>query len=409
MTEEFKEYINPKDYYDNEMESWTNLWDDNKSLYENIYDILTELVWLPKPKIFGKLASLYVLTSVRWSKVLPVLLCCGEKGSGKSTISFFANAIRGHSYTFSPSDTFASIRNELTKMRWLDPFQKDIELEGGILCWDNIYSSTILDNDNLKQMLLCGYNRQSSVMRIASQKGENINFDVFCPKILSSVEPIYLESKLTELHRRLLVIPHKPFEKFSKEDKEYYQDRNIAEKLDIDSISWEGISDKYHGFWSDNINQPTYAAIRNSLTKRGKKDFKIPDNISSQRLTIMIDLIATGVLLKAFKNNQDGIDFFSEYWDYIDARVFSETSAIKDHLRVFIQEEAGGQIELTKKLKEAGMSTIPYFIDTRKVQNYLDSLYRDGAIEVKPNPEIRDGLMRELGWKLTRLGWKQID
>jgi hypothetical protein len=401
-------YINPQDFYNQEMESWSNLWDSSKSLYENTFDILSNVVWLPQPEIFTKLATIYILTSVRWSKVLPILLCYGEQGSGKSTIGFFANKIRGQSQIFSPSDSFASIRNELTRMRWVDPDTRGIELEGAILIWDNIYASTITENDNLKQLLLCGYNRQSSTMRIATLKGENINFDVFCPKILSSVEPLYLDNQLLELKRRLLIIPHKPYEKFSNLEKAYYAGKTFGDRIQLDSISWDGIHSEYDNFWSDSINQPAYASIRNSLTKRGKKDFTLPENINDTRWTIIIDLITTGILLKAWDSNQEAIDFFEEYFRLCDVSYFSDRSALKDHLIFFIEEQAGADIKRNEIIKEKGGTPFPVLINTKALQTHLDNLFRDGAIEVRPVPEIRDRAMRELGWKLTKLGWTQI-
>jgi len=409
MTESTNQgYINPQDFYNQEMESWSNLWDDGKSLYQNTFDILSSIVWLPQPEIFTKLATIYILTSVRWSKVLPILLCYGEQGSGKSTIGFFANKVRGQNQIFSPSDTFAAIRNELTRMRWVDPDTRGIELEGAILIWDNIYASTITENDNLKQLLLCGYNRQSSTMRIATLKGENISFDVFCPKIVSSVEPVYLDNQLLELKRRLLIIPHKPYEKFSNAEKRYYSDKLFSDRLDLESISWDGIYTKYDDFWSDSINQPAYASIRNSLTKRGKKNFTLPENITSARWTIIVDLIATGVLMGAWSDNQDAIDFFEEYFRLVDESYFSDKSALKDHLDFFIEKQVGEEIKQNERIKEIGGVPFTISINTKALQIHLDNLFKDGAIEIRPTPDVRDRVMRELGWKLTKQGWIQI-
>ncbi|NJN13115.1 MAG: hypothetical protein HC815_36420 [Richelia sp. RM1_1_1] len=400
-------YINPKDIYALHIDSWRDYWNDELGLFENTHYLLENSIWLPNKTILSTIAATYTLIPTKMSFVVPVLFCWGDKGSGKSTLSLLANSIRGFNQLFSPSDTFASLRNALDGMRWIDSYSKEMEKEGAILAWDNINEETLKREPKIYQLLLYGYNRRTDRVSIANNDGTNKEYNVFCPKIISSVEPLHLKHEFNELHRRLLIIPHKPFEKFSKQDLIAYQDLDInIDKLDLDSISWDGVHENFYKFWNDLGNCTTYATWRNQLTKKTKKSFKIPKVISSARWTICIDLICTGLTLGVWDTPQDAVNFIAEYWNYMDG--YLETgSATQGHLQDFIQDEVGFQLKQNEILENKGLEPIEIIVQASKLKERLIFLQQTGSLEITPRTKDINNLMWELGWKLTTKGWMQ--
>ncbi len=402
------EYLDPKAMYANALDSWEELWDDSISIFWNTKNILEQIVWLPNPKILNTLVAIYILAPTKWTKILPILFCYGEQGSGKSSTSIFANLLHGYTQTFSSADTFASIRNSLDNMRWIDPELKELEKEGAILCWDNINKETLLRDIKLYNMLLFGYNRSTEKVQIANMDGTNKEYKVFCPKILSSIESIHLDYQFSELRRRMMVIPHKQFEKFNYLDKEYYRGRDFdLEKLDLDSISWEGIETKFLQFWSNVDTCKEYVMYRKILTKRGNKPFEIPDSISSTQWTISIDLICTGLVLKAFDSINHALEFFAKYWEYSKVEIYSEFSATLEHLRSFIGDETESLKECNRLLVEKDLKPKKIYIHPKRLKHHLDKLQSEGALDIMPRPKYIQEIMNQLGWKLTTKGWTE--
>ncbi len=98
------QYLDPKVIYEQTLDSWEEVWDGSKSLFWNTKNLLEQMVWLPNPQIANTLVTLYILAPSKWSRILPILFCYGEQGSGKSTTSILANIIHGYSQTFSSAD-----------------------------------------------------------------------------------------------------------------------------------------------------------------------------------------------------------------------------------------------------------------------------------------------------------------
>lgn len=401
-------YLNPKDFYANELESWECLWNENLTLYENAYSILSQSVFLPNKTLILPLATIYILMPCKWSKVAPIMFNWGDKGSGKSTIATLANYIHGFKQTFSPTDTFASVRNALDAMRWVNNEEKDLEKEGALLAWDNIHINTLERDPKLYQLLLFGYNRSTDRIRIASTQGKNIDYHVYCPKIISSIEPIHLVPEFNELQRRLIVIPHKPFEKFNSEEMQDYEGIDIkSDRLELDSISWDGIEKEFLTFWNTPEYCQNYVAWRGMLTRKGKKPFKLPPTISGENWTISIDLIATGLTLKVWNSPQNAIDYLGDYWEYINLKIFSESSATLGHLRNFINEEVGLMLSLNTKIIESGGVPHEILINPQKLKDRLVWLQNTGQLDITPRQKDINFLMWELGWKLSVKGWVQ--
>ncbi|MCM0593448.1 MAG: hypothetical protein KA716_25925 [Gloeotrichia echinulata DEX184] len=256
-------FLDPDDFYKAEMDSWEDLWNHDSTLYENVKNILASAVLFPQRDLMLPIVATYLLIPSKWARVLPILFSWGGKGSGKSTTAIFAAKLHGANSTFSAVDTFSAIRNALESMRWIDPLDKDVEKDGVILPWDNIHSGTFKKDERIYQMMLFGYNRSSDKILIAQPDGSNREFRVFSPKIISSVQALHLDPELEELQRRLLIIPYKSFDQFTVEEKKQYPNFDPAEdRLDLDSIHWDGIERRFFGFWNDADNCKLYAKFR---------------------------------------------------------------------------------------------------------------------------------------------------
>ncbi|MBH8553405.1 hypothetical protein I8751_13675 [Nostocaceae cyanobacterium CENA357] len=397
-------YLDPNEFYRQEMDSWEELWDEDMSLYGNVHSILSQAVLLPQKDLMLPIVATYLLIPSKWARVLPILFSWGGKGSGKSTTAIFAAKLHGINSTFSATDTFSAIRNALDNMRWIDPNDKDMEKEGAILPWDNIHTGTLKKDERIYQMLLFGYSRATDKISIAQTDGTNREFFVFSPKIISSVDDLHLNPDFEELHRRLLIIPHKSYEAFTLEEKKAYEDFDIStDRIDLDSIHWDGISDKFLEFWNNPENCKLYAKYRTILTKKGKKEFK--HNIKSEQWLVSIDLIVTGLVTGAWRSIPEAINHLEAYWEYANKNIFNQSTATIEHLEVFIEEEVGVSKQLNKQLEEAGRTGLPLRIDPQKLKTRL-SYHKDrGELDIIPNqPEIIR-LMNVLGWRLTAKGW----
>ncbi len=206
----------------------------------------------------------------------------------------------------------------------------------------------------------------------------------------------------------MIVIPHKKFEKFNHADKQYYQEMDLnRDKLDIDSISWEGIEKNYFQFWGNLDKCKEYVMHRKFLTKRGKKPFKIPDTIKSHEWTISVDLICTGLVLKVFSSVPEALDFFGKYWEYARNDIFSEFGATLEHVRAFIDEETEVARNANKILVDSGMKPKKIHINPKRLKSRLDKLQSEGALDISPRHKEIGQIMNQLGWKLTTRGWTE--
>jgi len=199
--------------FDEFLDSWEDYVEDPQAgLYDAIYQIVSKSVLLPEPDIYFKLISIFSCTSVIYSKILPRLFCYGQKGTGKSEITKLIAHIRGQKILASKT-TYASIRNIISASKQYDPEIGNVpgnEKDGAMLCWDNLRPDSLLIDTSLYQLLISGYSKATSIIEVSSGvTGKNLVFDAYCPAIFSSVFPLHIELEFDELHRRMIVVPHK--------------------------------------------------------------------------------------------------------------------------------------------------------------------------------------------------------
>lgn len=397
-------YLDPNEFYRQEMDSWEELWDEKLTLYGNVANIVSQAVLFPQKDLMLPIVATYLLIPSKWARILPILFSWGGKGSGKSTTAVLAAKLHGINQTFSATDTFSAIRNALDGMRWIDPSEKEMEREGAILPWDNLHYGTLKKDERIYQMLLFGYSRASDKISIAQPDGSNKEFHVFSPKIISSVDDLHLNPEFEELQRRLLVIPHKSFEEFTAEERRTYDSFNIhTDRIDLDSIHWDGISDEFYSFWNNAENCKLYAKYRAMLTKRGEKNFT--HSMKSEQWIISVDIIVTGLVTGAWKSITEAIHHLDEYWKYANRAIFNQSTAIVEHLTAFIEEEVGAQKQLNLQMEALGKHGTTLVISPLKLKQRLKFHQEKGELDI--NPQQRDviTIMSKLGWRLTKHGW----
>lgn len=403
--------------YEQELTHWSELWDDSCDLFKNVLNIIQKSILLPNFEIQGKIAAVYLLQSSRLARTLPILFSWGERGSGKSTLAVLASKLRGINQIFSATDTFASIRNSLDLMRWHDPSVKSIEKEGAILCWDNLHAETLISDNKLYQMMLCGYSRATERLQIAGSDGFNREYRVFCPKIISSIDPLHQRFQFAELERRLIVLIHKPVEKFKTSDVpnnssiDELKTNFFEEKIDIDGIAWNGIEELFLKPWTDENICLQYVRLRKQLTKPGKKSIKLPENIEASKFTCLIDLLITGLILGAWESPQEGLEVFSSHFAWLENQ--SETLAGYNLKRLIENEflsRAFPEVwhEMNESLRDQGLEPAVKRFSTKALKQFIEEKKNNGSVDIILNPDILREIMRSLGFKLQGNYWVEI-
>jgi hypothetical protein len=410
MTEEV--YLDPKVIYADELQPWQELWNTEFSLYENVIHICQQSLALPRQQLQLPIAATYMLIPSKWAKVLPILFSCGDRGTGKTTFAILASKLHGLSQLFSAADTFASIRNALDTMRWIDQESKDFEKDSVLLAWDNIHKDTLIRDPRIYQMLLFGYNRNSERILIASSDGTNREYRVFCPKIISSVQPLHSYYEFEELKRRLLLICHKQYEKFTSQDREGLpEDFDInTNRIDLNSINWQGIEQEFFTFWNHEAICKQYARQRTTITRKGGKSWTLPSTITGEKWTICIDLIVTGLCVGTWQTVQGAIDHLAEYFEWVE----SISGLFKTNTFYLIQEWLDEKFKIAKQNKlimlKNNIPTQPLSFQTRELKEFLNFKQTEGCVDINLNKkdEVKE-IMRELGWRMAGMYWVEIE
>jgi len=375
-----------------------DLWSDELLLSANLQNLISQTVILPYADIQVPVLSAYLLTPSALSTVVPILYLYGSRGSGKSTIAVVASALH-RTEVFSAATTFAAARNAFNQQRWRDPVEHEGE-KNCCLVIDNINRET-LTNELLYTFLLNGYNRKTDVISIAKPGGENTTFRVFGLKVLSSVHPLYAQSKFSELGRRCLVIKCKPFEQMidaEKQSKRLHFDFSLADKVNLEELDLSLLKQEFDRLWHDEGRLVDYALVKRQLSSR-KKTFKLPSQITGARWTISVDLLTTGIVSGIWGSKEEALEALANYWTWYDQYVASEFGALHKLLEEFILEET---LNARKYNKDLGYEAYPMEINPEKLKKHVSWASAQGMLEVTPTPTIIAEVMADLGWKLDK-------
>lgn len=372
------------------------IYDHTRSLSSNLQSIFNDALVIPSPSVQTPILLSYLLVPSALCDVLPILFLQGEKGSGKSTATILASALHATPIN-AASTTFAALRNTINAARWYDPQYCEGE-KNYFLLWDNINRMT-LDNEQIYTLLLCGYDRKTDKMSISAGNGENMDFRVFGPKMLSSVHPLFTSSRYDELIRRLLVFHFKQWERFTPEDKAGCpSDFDFTNRLDLSSVDLSILNQKYQEFWLEPVHCERFISIKRTLKSR-KKSFKIPEAIDSHKWQISIDILTTGIVTGIFPSLEHGLEALSRYWEWSKLNAVSKWSATHKFLRAAIAELT----ETARTINDSvGSEVIPIEIKPKDLKLKINQAYQEGALDVIPSPQTISQLMLDLGYKLDR-------
>lgn len=371
--------------------NYTEIYENNISFIGNITKWVENSIYLSSPFQI-KLLITYALVPSALCNCLPLLILYGPKGCGKST------ALELISYLWdipinSSADTFSAIRNDLNNRRWKETklidengeegkFVQKIELNTMML-WDDLDPNVFTEQPNLYRMLKCGYKKATDLISIAGARGKNVTFNSFSPKILSTIKPIWGHPKYTEIERRSLVI------KFKKATK-----TEDIPPLRLSDYNWNGLSKRINSLWNK----------KRALNWLGYRSLLINTLANNSRNEITLDLMATGMALKIFKDIDDAISYFESYWQWYDDNLATGDSALCGLLKDFIKEN----LEQNKKYQLNYHSDNPDLeekIDPGVLRKKVDIWYSCGMLEDKPKAKLISEVMNYLGWQLVPGKW----
>ena len=131
---------------------------------------------------------------------------------------------------------------------------------------------------------------------------------------------------------------------------------------------------------------------RQFLTKPGSR----PKEISPEKWTISVDLLATGLVGGGWVNIKHAIDDICWYWDYVQTFCQFEGAATKALLQEFIDMSCQIQNNPGKEV-----------INPKVLKTYVDSCDKEGKLDIQMKRTDLMRYMSELGWFLSSKGWSR--
>ncbi|HEY9658488.1 MAG TPA: hypothetical protein V6C65_08570 [Allocoleopsis sp.] len=385
---------------------WRSILPASPTLLEATTYVFERTVFLPNPSLFGPIAISYFLIPSAMANTCPLLIFHGVKGSGKSQGGQVAALIHGKLDEIKGSaSTFAALRNALDSSRWLDS-EKRMEVNS-ILIIDDIKESFFSSSPDRYNMVRSGTYRDTDRITLASKDktGENLEFRCFGPKILSTVEQFWSQQKYSELLRRIIVIPCKPWELFTPDEKREslehlgVESLDVRQKMNLRGINWVGFENLFRDFWENESNCYTYA---NWVQELVDGSVSIPDIISGEKWDMSIDLLATGLTVGVWESAQQAVDHMARYWTWFNESIergFSNTHRV---LREFMSH----QLEQAHAVNEkVGSVIMPLAADCSKVREYILTCNKSGMLDRGiSNPEIA-AIMADIGYRQEGQNW----
>lgn len=393
-----KSWVSPADIREQDSDRWEDMTDETE-FPSQIRDLIIKSILLPRGDFQIPIVSSYLMLPSVFCNRTPVLVSQGTSGSGKSVLSHLSCKIH-ETEPLGAGSTFPSIRNQIRKVRFYDPEEGDRDQHNEkncVLAWEDINSKSLEEYEGkIFDLLKLGVDRKGKIS-IAGMNGKNLEFPVFSPKLVSSIHPFYAEHKFRELIRRIIVVEHKRFDLFSTNDESLLYSGVIPDDLlDIDSIDWKGINQKFNDFWLKGDTPLEFAKVKRSLKKNNKS------GIPTAYFEMWKDLIVCGVVCGYFDSVSTALSHYSEYYDWHVERVESMASGTEMLLRSFIQNKANQYATKFDSAKAVGAEDMldPFRLDPTEIKQFLDERSRDGELEITPNARERTMVMQSLGYKL---------
>jgi curved DNA-binding protein CbpA len=365
------------------------------SIPEQFEDLLKQIILLPNPDIQIPVLVSYAFTPSALANNLPIGVCYGSSGSGKSETLKLIAALRNSAINTAAS-TFASIRNSIENSRWYDSdktFEKNF-----LLIWDDINENVFLSDDKLFSLFKSGINRKATIT-IADKMGVNMEFKPFSPKLCSTVTPFWDNPKLVELKRRVLPFLFKqiPVSLGDNNDPEYDTEFNL---LTVEEVNFNGLNGDYERFWRVKENRTQFNKAKGLLSKI--KTHSIP--LEVYRLNL--DVMATTALIYGL-NSRDTVTIWENYYSYIIENIFDSNVGI---LRIFTEWLNSQEAEFIELQRMKGSNNLVLKVKPLDALNYLETCYINSEISQKPERGIIEGFFVSKGYikQKTQQGYHWI-
>lgn len=393
------------DLLQSSLPSWRDLWDENLSLFENYRNIVKKCVILPDEDVQLDIATaLILINSKACPNACPIGFFVGSKGSGKSTLSLVANKIRGYEQIFGPADTFASLRNEMNKRKWADLNEQGaqgkkegtIEKDGYFLAWDNLNADVLKFNQSLySSLLIQGAYRSTGLAQIASTGGENIVFNVFGLKLLTTINFYIKDPWFEELRDRSIPIL------FARNDE------RCSELISMENYSWDGFKFIYEEFWSSPLNKLRFARAYQKAVKCDP-----PKGVQGRRWHMTLPVIVSYVVYSSGEIDElieEALEKVKTYWLWLDETIGRRS--LNAEILLSWLRDSDELIQLRLKSKITGGSTItqnqdghlvglPEDISCSIVQGFLDAQRKAGNLDMdRLTASGISALMGEIGYR----------
>lgn len=391
-------WANPKDIRADDNTLWTEV-GEGGTFPQIILDLLTKSVLLPRADFQIPIAASYLMIPSAFCNRLPVLVSQGGSGTGKSTLAHLACGIHGVE-PLGAGSTFPAIRNQIRNSRFRDPDagSRGSENEKNcVLAWEDISSRSLRDFEGrIFDLIKLGVDRKGRVS-MAAMGGTNITFEVFSPKLISSITPFYSEHDFRELIRRIIVIEHKAYRFFTTSDQSAIQSHIEPDDLiDLAGIDWRNCTESFNDFWFDRPNAEYYASIRRQVKKTKGSNFP------TAYFDMTKDLIACGVTCGFFGSINDAIDHFAEYFEWHKYKIESQASGTEMILRGFVAEKLQTYSDMYERAVAKGTEEYQesFRISPQEIKDFLDAKNRTGELEINVTPRERSNVMEALGYRL---------
>ena len=365
------------------------------SIPQQFEDLLKQIILLPNPDIQIPVLVSYAFTPSALTNNLPIGVCYGSSGSGKSETLKLIAALRNSAINTAAS-TFASIRNSIENSRWYDSdktFEKNF-----LLIWDDISESVFLSDDKLFSLFKSGINRKATIT-IADKMGVNMEFQPFSPKLCSTVTPFWDNPKLVELKRRVLPFLFKqiPVTIGDNNDPEYDTEFSL---LTVEEINFNGLNGDYEKFWRIKENRTQFNKAKGLLSKI--KTHSIP--LEVYRLNL--DVMATTALIYGL-NSRDTVTVWEKYYSYVSENIFDSNVGI---LRIFTEWLNSQESEFIELQGMRGSNNLVLKVKPLDALNYLETCYINSEISQKPERGIIEGFFVSKGYikQKTQQGYHWI-
>ena len=324
-----------KTFNDASLTSYKEYWGDNLSYFENVRTLYNRCIWHKNnQETISHIASAYACSHSLAMQFCPILFYQGKSGSAKSESAKLIASIRESiGDVLGAQCTFASVRNVINKSRWYvhSEYLQDNSLDNEkptVLIWADIKEGDLSENRQLYSLLRNGCDRKEDRLLIAGEAGQNHEFYVFCPKIVSSVEAFYSYPKWSELKRRILLIRTDILD--TSQSASEFRDSQLC----CDDIDFTGCYSHFNQFWNrDNLIK---LATR---IKHGKaKHIMLNQGFTEHEIKASLYLMLQHSVL-ADCEVKDSVAIFKDYW--LMARSWLEVSdfGIEAILTQMLQEQ----------------------------------------------------------------------